>query len=70
MSSVVPLSKTKKKTVSTLVQYKDAYLLIRDDLRVVRWANEHLIKEMQWQELPEIQHLWFRYLRPACFMPS
>jgi len=32
------------------------YLLIRDDLRVVRWANEHLIKEMQWQELPEIQH--------------
>lgn len=32
------------------------YLLIKDDLRVVRWANEHLIKEMQWQELPEIQH--------------
>ena len=32
------------------------YLLIRDDIRVVTWANKHLIEEMQWQELPEIQH--------------
>lgn len=32
------------------------YLLIRDDIRVVEWANKHLIEEMRWQELPEIQH--------------
>jgi len=32
------------------------YLLIRDDVRVVEWANRELIKSMQWQELPEIQH--------------
>lgn len=32
------------------------YLLIRDDIRVVEWANKHLIQEMRWQELPEIQH--------------
>lgn len=32
------------------------YLLIRDDIRVVEWANKHLIDEMRWQELPEIQH--------------
>lgn len=32
------------------------YLLVRDDLRVVSWANKHLIQEMRWQELPEIQH--------------
>lgn len=31
------------------------YLLIRDDLDTVTWANEVLIEEMQWQELPEIQ---------------
>lgn len=32
------------------------YLLIKDDIEVVEWANTHLIKEMEWQELPEIQH--------------
>ena len=32
------------------------YLLIRDDVRVVEWANRELIKSMQWQELPEIRH--------------
>lgn len=32
------------------------YLLIRNDLEVVEWANRELIKSMQWQELPEIQH--------------
>ena len=32
------------------------YLLIRDDIEVVEWANRELIKSMQWQELPEIQH--------------
>jgi len=32
------------------------YILIRDDREVVEWANHELIKSMQWQELPEIQH--------------
>lgn len=32
------------------------YLLIRDDVAVVEWANRELIKSMRWQELPEIQH--------------
>lgn len=32
------------------------YLLIRDDIEVVEWANRELILAMQWQELPEIQH--------------
>lgn len=32
------------------------YILIRDDVRVVEWANRELIKSMQWQELPELQH--------------
>lgn len=32
------------------------YILIYDDVRVVEWANRELIKSMQWQELPELQH--------------
>lgn len=32
------------------------YLLIKDDISVVHWVNENLIKEMQWQELPELHH--------------
>ena len=32
------------------------YLLIRDDVTIVEWVNNSLIKAMQWQELPEIQH--------------
>ena len=32
------------------------YLLIRDCVEVVEWANRELILSMQWQELPEIQH--------------
>lgn len=32
------------------------YALIRDRIDVVEWANRELIKSMQWQELPEIQH--------------
>ena len=33
-----------------------AYFVIRDDVEVVEWTNRELIKAMQWQELPEIQH--------------
>ena len=32
------------------------YILIRDDIEVVEWANRELINSMRWQELPEIQH--------------
>lgn len=32
------------------------YILCRDDVEVIEWANRELIKSMQWQELPEIQH--------------
>lgn len=33
-----------------------AYLVIRDDVEVLAWANHELTKAMAWQELPEIQH--------------
>lgn len=32
------------------------YLLIKDDINVVKFVNDYLIKEMQWQELPELVH--------------
>lgn len=32
------------------------YLIVRDNIHVVEWVNNELIKSMQWQELPEIQH--------------
>lgn len=32
------------------------YLVIRNTLEVVDFVNRHLIQEMRWQELPEIQH--------------
>lgn len=32
------------------------YIVMRNDIEVVEWANRELIKSMQWQELPEIQH--------------
>ena len=32
------------------------YILIRNDIEVVEFANRELINSMRWQELPEIQH--------------
>jgi DNA polymerase-1 len=32
------------------------YILLKDDVEVVEWANRELIKSMEWQELPEIKH--------------
>ena len=32
------------------------YILVKDRADVMEWANRELIKSMQWQELPEIQH--------------
>ena len=32
------------------------YLIIRDDISVLKFVNDNLVEEMQWQELPEITH--------------
>lgn len=32
------------------------YILVRDNAEIMEWANRELIKAMEWQELPEIQH--------------
>lgn len=32
------------------------YFLVRDDITVLVWLNQHLIECMQWQQLPEIWH--------------
>lgn len=38
-------------------QIHDAgYVLMKDDLETLVWANKNLTDEMKWQELPEIQH--------------
>lgn len=33
-----------------------AYFMIKDDINVLKFVNDNLIKEMEWQELPELQH--------------
>lgn len=38
-------------------QIHDAgYFLIRDDVSALAYTNVHLVKAVQWQELPDIQH--------------
>lgn len=32
------------------------YLLIKDNLKIAEWVNNHLIECMSWQELPELKH--------------
>jgi len=32
------------------------YVMFREDPHVLKFVNDHLIKEMEWQELPEIYH--------------
>ena len=32
------------------------YFIIKDDIEIVEWVNNHLTAEMSWQELPEIAH--------------
>lgn len=32
------------------------YLSIKDDIECVKWVNDNLIEEMQWQDLPELKH--------------
>lgn len=36
--------------------HDSVYLIIKDDAEVVEWANRELIKAMEWQDLPELQH--------------
>ena len=33
-----------------------AYLVIKDNINVVKWVNDNLIECMSWQESPEIKH--------------
>lgn len=38
-------------------QIHDAqYVLIRDDIEVIMYANEHIVKAVQWQDHPDIWH--------------
>jgi len=30
------------------------YFIVKDDLNVIKWLNDNLVKEMEWQELPEL----------------
>ncbi|MFC0819747.1 hypothetical protein [Moraxella marmotae] len=32
------------------------YLMIKNDVEIVKWVNDNLIDCMQWQDLPEIAH--------------
>lgn len=32
------------------------YFLVKNEPLTVKWVNDHLIEEMEWNELPEIQH--------------
>ena len=32
------------------------YLMIRDNIHVVKWVNDNLMECMSWQELDEIKH--------------
>lgn len=32
------------------------YMMVRDDIRAIMFTNEHLVKAVEWQEHPDIQH--------------
>ena len=32
------------------------YLVIKDDIECLKWVNDNLITEMEWQDLPELRH--------------
>lgn len=52
----VHASKHRHSVLPVALIHDAIYLLIKDDIEVVTWVNQELIKSMQWQELPEIQH--------------
>jgi DNA polymerase-1 len=44
-------------SIRPCAQIHDAqYYLLRDDVSVVAYTNEHLVKAVQWQDHPDIQH--------------
>lgn len=44
-------------SIKPCAQIHDAsYYLVRDDVNLLGWMNRELVKEVEWQELPEIQH--------------
>lgn len=44
-------------SIKPCAQIHDAsYYLVRDDVNLLEWMNRELVKEVEWQELPEIQH--------------
>lgn len=43
--------------IMPIAQIHDSqYFLVKDDVHVVKFVNDELIHEMEWQDLPEIQH--------------
>lgn len=32
------------------------YLMVKNDVKIIKWVNDNLIECMSWQELPELQH--------------
>lgn len=36
--------------------HDSGYYLVRNQVGIVKWLNDNLIAELQWQELPELQH--------------
>lgn len=46
-----------KLEIKPCAQIHDAqYYLVRDDVELLAWVNKHLVKAVQWQEHPDIQH--------------
>lgn len=44
-------------SILPMAQIHDAsYYLVRADAKIVKYLNDHLVKAVQWQELPEIVH--------------
>lgn len=53
---IVWKSKHRLKIMPVALIHDAIYLIIEDDLETIEFANKHLTKEMEWQELPEIAH--------------
>lgn len=53
---IVWKSKHRYKIMPVALIHDAIYLVIEDDLETVEFANKHLTKCMEWQELPEIYH--------------
>ena len=53
---IVWKSKHRLKIMPVALIHDAIYLIIDDDLETIEFANKHLTKEMEWQELPEIAH--------------